>query len=46
MVTGTRVQPTILWERYQDQVNLVRATVDGHSLTLLFVNGDLPRELR
>jgi hypothetical protein len=45
-VSGMRVQPTMLWERYADQVNLVRATVDGHSLTLLFVNGDLPRELR
>jgi hypothetical protein len=45
-LTGGRVQLAILWERYQDQVNLLRVTTGGRNTTLVFANGDPPRELR
>lgn len=45
-LTGLRVQLAILWERYQDQVNLLRVSTGGRNTTLVFANGDPPRELR
>ncbi len=44
-LAGAQVQQTVLWERYRDQVNLLRATIDGHTTTLVFANGDPPRVL-
>ena len=43
--TGLRVQQAVLWERYHDQVNLLRASIDGRSTTMVFANGDPPREV-
>ena len=45
-LSGASVQHTVLWERYRDQVNLVRATLSGHTTTLVFSNGDPPKALR
>ena len=37
------VLPTLLWESFPDQVNIVRATYEGHTVTLLFTRGDRAR---
>ena len=42
---GLRVQHAVLWERYGDQVNLLRASSGGRSTTMVFANGDPPREV-
>jgi hypothetical protein len=39
------VQQAVLWERYHDQVNLLRAAIGGRSVTMVFSNGDPPREV-
>jgi hypothetical protein len=39
-LAGARVANRVLTERFADQVNVVRATYDGHSATLIFVRGD------
>jgi hypothetical protein len=44
-LAGLRVQQAVLWERYHDQVNLLRASIGGRSTTLVFANGDPPREV-
>jgi len=44
-VAGLRVQYAVLWERYYDQVNLLRASIGGRSTTMVFANGDPPREV-
>ena len=44
-LAGARVQHAVLWERYHDQVNLLRAAIDGRTTTLVFANGDPPREV-
>lgn len=44
-LAGLRVQHAVLWERYHDQVNLLRASIGGRSITLVFANGDPPREV-
>jgi hypothetical protein len=35
-----RILVALLWERFPDQVNIVRATYGGHTVTLLFTRGD------
>lgn len=40
-----RVGDGILFDRYDDQVNIVRATYGGHTTSLLFVPGDSPKAL-
>jgi hypothetical protein len=35
-----RILAAILWERFPDQVNIVRATYGGRTVTLLFTRGD------
>ena len=45
-LAGAHVQLAMLWERYRDQVNLLRAMIDGHTTTIIFSNGDPPKALR
>jgi hypothetical protein len=35
-----RVLSAVLWERFPDQVNIVRVATDGQVTTLLFIRGD------
>ena len=35
-----RILAALLWERFPDQVNIVRATYGGRTVTLLFTRGD------
>ncbi len=35
----------LLTERFDDQINIVRATYDGRTTTLLFTPGDAPKVL-
>ena len=42
---GTRVFSGLLSERFEDQINIVRATYDGRTTTLLFTPGDGPKVL-
>lgn len=42
---GVRVASTLLCERFENQVNVVRATYDGRSATLLFTRGDFAKPL-
>lgn len=44
-LAGARVQQAVLWDRYHDQVNLVRTTIGSRTTTLIFANGDPPREV-
>ena len=44
-LSGLQVQHAVLWERYHDQVNLLRASIGGRSTTMVFANGDPPREV-
>jgi hypothetical protein len=39
-LAGARVANRVLTERFADQVNVVRASYDGLSATLIFVRGD------
>jgi hypothetical protein len=39
-LTGARVRHSVLCERYEDQVNLVRVQYAGRSVSLLFTPGD------
>lgn len=41
-----RVRSTLLCDRFDDQVNLVRVWDGGRSRTLLFTSGDPPRPVR
>ncbi len=45
-LVGAHVQLAMLWERYHDQVNLLRAMIDEHATTMVFSNGDPPKELK
>lgn len=36
----SRIFAGLLWERFPDQVNIVRATYGGRTVTLLFTRGD------
>ncbi|HEY3013308.1 MAG TPA: DUF6702 family protein [Gemmatimonadales bacterium] len=40
-----RVLNAVLCERFQDQVNIVRALYDGRAITLLFTRGDTAKPL-
>ena len=42
---GARVFSSLLSERFDDQINIVRATYDGRTETLLFTPGDAPKVL-
>lgn len=42
-LAGVRVQYAVLWERYRDQVNLLRVMVAGRTSTQVFSHGDPPR---
>ncbi|MGH7498961.1 MAG: DUF6702 family protein [Gemmatimonadales bacterium] len=44
-LSGTRVTSALLCERFEDQINIVRATYDGRSTTLLFTPGDASKVL-
>jgi hypothetical protein len=35
-----RILQAMLWERFPDQVNIVRASYEGRTVTLLFTRGD------
>ena len=37
---GVRLASTLLFERFDDQVNIVQATYDGHRHSMLFTAGD------
>lgn len=40
-----RIRAALLWERFPDQVNIVRASYDGRTVTLLFTAGDSAKPL-
>jgi hypothetical protein len=42
---GAQVLSALLCERFEDQVNIVRATYGGHTTTLLFTRGDRAKAL-
>jgi hypothetical protein len=42
---GVRMLSGLLSERFEDQINIVRATYDGRTTTLLFMPGDGPKVL-
>jgi hypothetical protein len=42
---GARVRSALLCERFDDQINIVRATYEGRSMTLLFTPGDAAKVL-
>lgn len=44
-MSGARVGNAILTERFDDQVNVVRATYGGRAATLIFSRGDAPKAL-
>ncbi len=44
-LTGARVRMALLCERFEDQVNIVRATYAGRTASLLFTRGDLAKAL-
>lgn len=39
-LSGVKVNSTVLCERFADQVNVVRASWESHTTTLLFTRGD------
>ena len=44
-LAGARVQMPLLTERFEDQVNIVRAAYGGHTASLLFTRGDRAKAL-
>lgn len=44
-LAGSRVFTGLLTDRFEDQINIVRATYDGRTTTLLFTPGDVPKVL-
>ncbi len=44
-LAGARVTSLVLCERFEDQVNIVRATYGGRSTTLLFTRGETSKAL-
>jgi hypothetical protein len=44
-LAGGRVASTLLSERFEDQVNIVRATYGGRTRTLLFTRGEAAKAL-
>jgi hypothetical protein len=45
-LAGVRLTNSVLCERFEDQVNVVRATYDGRAATLIFTRGDPAKPLR
>ena len=44
-LAGGRIATTLLSERFEDQVNIVRATYGGRTRTLLFTRGEAAKPL-
>jgi hypothetical protein len=44
-LSGLRVRVTLLFDRYADQINIVRASYGGRRAALLFTSGDAPKPL-
>ena len=44
-LAGARIRSGLLCERFEDQINIVRATYAGRSTTLLFTPGDASKAL-
>jgi hypothetical protein len=44
-LSGARVINRVLTDRFDDQVNVVRAAYDGRATTLIFTRGDGPKGL-
>lgn len=44
-LSGARITSDLLFEQFEDQINIVRATYDGRSTTLLFTPGDAAKVL-
>ncbi|MGH7629408.1 MAG: DUF6702 family protein [Gemmatimonadales bacterium] len=44
-LAGVRVTHTLLCDRFDDQINIVRATYAGRGASLLFTRGDPPKTL-
>ena len=44
-LSGAEVNNRILTDRFADQVNVVRAAYDRHTVTLIFTRGDGPKAL-
>ncbi|HEY6947743.1 MAG TPA: DUF6702 family protein [Gemmatimonadales bacterium] len=44
-LAGARVRMPLLTERFEDQVNIVRAAYGGHTASLLFTRGDQAKAL-
>jgi hypothetical protein len=44
-LAGARIEHRLLQERFENQVNIVRATYAGRSATLIFLRGDAARQL-
>lgn len=44
-LAGARVSSRVLTDRFDDQVNVVRAAYDRRVATLIFVRGDAPKAL-
>jgi hypothetical protein len=42
---GSQVLSALLCERFEDQINIVRASYGGHTFTLLFTRGDRAKAL-
>ena len=44
-LSGLRVRVALLFERYEDQINIVQASYEGRRTALLFTHGDPPKPL-
>ena len=44
-LAGARVLAALLWERFPDQINIVRASYGGQTTTLLFTRGEGAKHL-
>lgn len=44
-LAGLRVDARLLFDRFEDQINIVQASYGGRQVSLLFVRGDHPKPL-
>jgi len=44
-LSGLRVRVTLLFDRYEDQINIVQAILEGRRVALLFTRGDASKPL-
>jgi len=44
-LSGLRVRVALLFDRYEDQINIVQATYQGRRVAQLFIRGDGPKPL-